>query len=274
MGRGWQGPAAIRGDQAPLNRPSPPRPVPRGLPGACGALASLVQAWCRLCGSAFTPGLRSARSSVGGLGGAPTTPMGRETPGARGQQVSFPGEAGPEGRRGQGARPVGNQGKGHPGRCEARLGGGSGATRRGPEEGGRCGPGPGRVVTGLARERAQGHTQSGPWPGWAGRAPGEPGPPRPLRGPGDPVASLHLALGFQVTTTTSTASSTSGTPGHACSSPTRPSARRAPTTGSSSPWGPTPSWRWPTPSTARPPRCTPTCTCGWWAPSSSSSPSW
>lgn len=101
MGRGWQGPAAIRGDQAPPNRPSPPWPVPRGLPGACGAPASLVQAWCRLCGSAFTPGLRSARSSVGGLGGAPTTPMGRETPGARGQQVSFPGEAGPEGRGGR-----------------------------------------------------------------------------------------------------------------------------------------------------------------------------
>lgn len=83
-----------------------------------------------------------------------------------------------------------------------------------------------------------------------------------------------MPLGFQETTITLTASSTSGTRGPGSSRPTRPSPLRAPTTGSSSRWGPMPFWPWPTPSTAHPRGCSPTCTCGWAAPSSSSSPSW
>lgn len=79
---------------------------------------------------------------------------------------------------------------------------------------------------------------------------------------------------LQVTTTTSTASSTSGTRGRSSLRPTRPLLRRVPMTGSSSPWGPTPSWPWPTPSTAPPRGCTPTSTCGCSVPSASSSPSW
>ncbi|XP_006513716.1 thrombospondin-type laminin G domain and EAR repeat-containing protein isoform X1 [Mus musculus] len=62
-----------------------------------------------------------------------------------------------------------------------------------------------------------------------------------------------------------------GTPAASSLKPISPLPRRVPTTGSSSPWGLTPSWWWPTPSMALPPRCIPTCTSGWSGLSSSSS---
>ena len=116
-----------------------------------------------------------------------------------------------------------------------------------------------RVLTG--RRGGKGRVGTGEVPG---AGPGWTGPHLP------PAP----APGFQATTTTSTASSTSGTRAAGSSRPTRPSPPRAPTTGSSSRWGPTPSWPWPTPSTARPRGCSPICTCAWAAPSSSSSRFW